>query len=213
MADDPNTTPVDRRQLLLSGFLIAGAVVAPMAVWSRLRHGESGRATERQRLLLAVVCDLVIPKTDTPGAVQVGTAEFVELALSHGLNETRAFGAEALPAAPGAPTAKAEGGLYLLDALTWDLDGRCGGDFLKASPQRRLATLTALDAAAFAAPRGAEPPWLKIKQLILIGYYTSEAGGSQELQYELLPGRWDADLPLAPGTHAFSSDWTAVDFG
>lgn len=56
-------------------------------------------------------------------------------------------------------------------------------------------------------------PWRTIKTLILTGYYTSQAGGSQELRYEPVPGRWEPDLPVTPETRAISNDWTAVDFG
>jgi hypothetical protein len=55
-------------------------------------------------------------------------------------------------------------------------------------------------------------PWHTIKNLILIGYYTSEVGGSQELQYELVPTRFDPDLPMTSATRLFD-DWTAIDFG
>ena len=48
--------------------------------------------------------------------------------------------------------------------------------------------------------------------LILTAYYTSETGGSRELQYELVPGKWEPDLPFVPGSRAWSSDWTAVEF-
>jgi hypothetical protein len=47
-------------------------------------------------------------------------------------------------------------------------------------------------------------PWHTIKNLILIGYYTSEVGGSQELQYELVPTRFDPDLPMTSATRAYS---------
>ena len=53
----------------------------------------------------------------------------------------------------------------------------------------------------------------EIKALILTGYYTSEVGASRELQYELVPGRWDPNLPLPAHNRSWSSDWTAVDFG
>ena len=56
-------------------------------------------------------------------------------------------------------------------------------------------------------------PWRTIKTLILTGYYTSEVGASQELRFELVPGRWDPALPVTAETRACSSDWTAVDFG
>lgn len=72
--------------------------------------------------------------------------------------------------------------------------------------------LEAYDAAAFA-PDQKDHPWKKIKALILTGYYTSEVGASRELQYELVPGRFDPDLPLPADNRSWSSDWTAVDFG
>ncbi len=92
------------------------------------------------------------------------------------------------------------------------LDKRAGGDFLKQGAAERSQTLAALDAEAYA--EGVKDhPWRTVKALILMGYYTSEVGGSQELRFELVPGRYDPDLPVTPETRAFSSDWTAVDFG
>ena len=54
--------------------------------------------------------------------------------------------------------------------------------------------------------------WPRLKGLILIGYYTSEIGASQELRYILVPGHFDPDVPLEPGDRAWSSDWTGVKF-
>ena len=72
--------------------------------------------------------------------------------------------------------------------------------------------MTALDAEAYV--EGVrEHPWRTIKALILTGYYTSEPGGSQELQFNLVPGTYEPDVPVTGQTRAFSSDWTAVDFG
>ena len=61
-----------------------------------------------------------------------------------------------------------------------------------------------LDARAFARPVDATlspalQQWPTIKGLILIGYYTSEIGASQELRYVLVPGRFDPDVKLEPG--------------
>ena len=45
----------------------------------------------------------------------------------------------------------------------------------------------------------AEPPpfYRQLKELTLAGYYTSEVGATQELQWLAAPGRYEADLPLA----------------
>jgi hypothetical protein len=156
--------------------------------------------------LLARLSDLVIPATDTPGAVAVGVPAFAELALRHGLEET------APESAASRGGANDRGGLVLLDEVARDLNRLAQGFFLNLTPDRQHGVLEAYDAAAFAGDRR-DHPWKKIKGLILTGYYTSEAGASRELQYELVPGRWAPNLPLPVNNRSWSSDWTAVDFG
>lgn len=168
--------------------------------------------SDRQQRLMVDVSELVIPRSDTPGAADVGVGDFVILALAHGLGGTRAPMTAATTSAALAPFRRRDGSLRHLAWLEHALDRGAGGDFLRQSRERRVEVLTALDAGAFA-PGAAFSPWTAIKGLILTGYYTSEAGGSQELRYELVPGKWEWDIPITPGMRAFSSDWTAVDFG
>ncbi len=194
-----------RRQLFGAALVAVGAAATPFAIWARVRRGETGPASPRQRALLEVVCGLTIPDTDTPGAVAANVPAFVELALGHGLDGTRVFGSGQADAPP-------TGGLFWIEALGAALDAQLAGDFLTAAAGRQASALAAIDAAAFA-PGGEAGVWGKLKDLIVTGYYTSEIGGSKELRYELVPGRWDADIPLTPDMRAFSSDWTAVDFG
>ncbi|MFD2500318.1 hypothetical protein ACFSTI_17575 [Rhizorhabdus histidinilytica] len=48
------------------------------------------------------------------------------------------------------------------------------------------------------------------KTLLLVGYYTGEAGGSEELDYQLVPGRYDANIPTGKQYRALSNDWTGL---
>ena len=186
----------DRRDFLGGAALLALAVGLPAAALKL--DGIGAPPSERAMAVLREAAQLVLPRTDTPGAGEVGVAGFVALALAHGLEDS-------MKGPP--PTGTAQVG-WLEQAL----DRAAGGDFLARSPDERHAALAAVDAAAFA--EGAEAhPWRKLKALILTGYYTSEVGGAQELRYELTPGRWIPDLPLAPSDRAWSSDWTAVEFG
>ena len=41
-----------------------------------------------------------------------------------------------------------------------------------------------------------QPFFRHLKELTLTGYYTSEIGATEELQYEHTPGRYDACVPL-----------------
>jgi len=203
---------LDRRDLVTTGMALALLAGAPIAAWRFARIHAETDATDRQRQVAREVAQLLIPRTDTPGGADVGADRFLVLALAHGLDGTR------VPSSGGAIQGAAS--LYqrpdgTLDHLAWlerELDERAGGDYLAASPARRQAALEKIDAAAFAS-RDSDSPWTRIKGLLLTGYYTSQAGGSKELRYELVPGRSDPDIPLGPNDRAWSSDWTAVEFG
>lgn len=207
MQDRP-MTGWNRRDFMGAAALLALALGVPAAAVSLTHLDAVDAPTERQRLLMQQVSQRVLPRTGTPGAGEVGAGDFAILALAHGLDGSRKALSE--PAAYDR-FLRNDGSLRHVDWLERELDGRAGGDFLAVGPDRQAALLTALDAQAYAG-RG-EHPWKTVKGLILTGYYTSETGATQELQYEHVPGRFDPDLPLTPGYRAWSSDWTAVDFG
>jgi hypothetical protein len=188
------STPSRREFLLSISAMAVGASVAPAQIWAAVQDDKQ-KATAL-RPLLDDLCDAVIPTTNTPGARAAGVGAFIELAAAHGMN--------------GASEP-------LLSKFAAALDELAGGAYLQQSEERRRSLLADTDARAFAKPadetlsevlRG----WPKLKGLIVIGYYTSEIGGAEELRYVLVPGRFDPDVPLEPGDRAFSSDWTGVKF-
>jgi hypothetical protein len=195
----------NRRNFLGAAALVAVQAAAPGGAAILARLDPKDAPSPHQRKLMRMVADHVIPATDTPGAGTVGAGDFVLVALAHGLEGTR----KAPVADPAlAPHLRADGSL---DHTAW-LEARLSPQWLTLPLARRHEALAALDAAAYK-NEPAAAPWRKIKGLILTGYYTSEIGGSKELNYELVPGRFDPKVPVTPETRAFSSDWTAVDFG
>jgi hypothetical protein len=169
-----------RRQALKALCALASIGMAPSRLWAMV---EAGKIAEAPSLLIEV-CDAVIPRTDTPGAVDAGVPGFVRLALDHGLAGTTG----------------------LSPMLEW-LESQVkalGGPIASAVP--------AIDAQAYAED-GRTSPWRSLKALILLGYYTSKEGASQELHYQLVPGRFDPNVPWVPGSRNSSSDWTALIFG
>lgn len=208
----PNTVQNgwNRREFTRQAALTALALGVLVTVARVGDNRDDEAPTKRQRLLMGHVSQLVIPRTDTPGAGDVGAGDFVLLALAHGLSGSR----DAAPSGliPGLTRhLRRDGSLRHANWLEAELDRRANGDFVRAG-KKQAEILGRLDAEAYAAGMDAHP-WRVVKTLVLTGYYTSEAGGSHELRYELVPGRWDADLPATAQTRAFSSDWTAVDFG
>lgn len=203
---------VDRRQLMGGAALLAALIGTPLYFKLRQDSRDMRTASEAQMTMLRGVVDAVIPRTDTPGAAEVGVDAFVALALAHGLEGTLAPSGTSQPNVPHVKGAPPPFGLELLDWLSDRLEREGIADISGAADVAVERAVAAIDAAAFAKGQEASP-WRKLKALILLGYYTSEAGATRELRYELVPARWDPDLPATPATRGWSSDWTALTFG
>ena len=202
----------NRRSFLGGAALLALAIGVPVAGVALSDLEDDEAPTERQRLLMKQVSQAVLPATGTPGAGDVGVGDFVILALAHGLDGTRdPAGSSEMPwAFP--EYRRRDGSLRYVGWLEHTLDLSANGDYLRLPGDEQHRLLAELDREAFADGNDAHP-WRKIKGLILTGYYTSRVGGSEELRFELVPGRFDPVVPMGPDTRAWSSDWTAVEFG
>jgi hypothetical protein len=96
-------------------------------------------------------------------------------------------------------------GLGDVDALA---QGECGRPFLQCAAAEQRSLLDQLDREAFAsAPREAPPPthnptrppfFRTMKELVVVGYYTSEIGATRELRHVAVPGRFEGCVPFPP---------------
>jgi hypothetical protein len=93
------------------------------------------------------------------------------------------------------------------------LEDRCrmlhGSGFVETAPAERLALLEMLDREqhAYMASRepGAPPHYFRLmKELALLGYFTSEIGYTQAMRYVESPGRFDPCVPHAPGDRTWA---------
>lgn len=170
---------VDRRAILLGVLCLAGGVTALTRMSTRVvaAVGANGPELDGERFaLLEQVAETLIPTTDTPGAIASGVPEFVRMMLNDwASDETRAA---------------LLGVLDGIESKAWNKHGR---GFLELPADRRLEVIRIVDEEAFARQDGA---WRKFKGLVLVGYYHSEIGATQELRFELVPGAWRSCLPL-----------------
>ena len=179
---------IDRRAalhrvaLLLGGALSAPAIAGVLAGCQghdRAAAGFTPRAlAPAQAELMAVVAEHIIPATDTPGAREVGAPAFIDLMLAEYY-------------AP-ADRERFVAGLADLDARA---EASGAHTFLRCDTGRQRAILDVVDREAFA---GRGPHWFRtMKELTLLGYYTSEIGATKELRYAQVPGRFDGCIPFA----------------
>lgn len=186
-----------RRQVLqrigvvLGGAVSAGVVVAVLSN-ERWRGGRAGwkprTLTGELDELVATIAELIIPETDTPGARAARVDEFIDLLLSEWLDD--------------ADRDRFLAGLAELDATA---RSRFGAPFVELAAQRQVALLRPLDEAAAELRRAAaeageeveEMPFFGLmKEMTLVGYYTSEVGLTEELGYEAYTGSFEGCVPL-----------------
>lgn len=191
---------LNRRALLQRAMLIVGAssIAGSPQLWASETIVKTPLSTETFSLLSAV-SGVIIPKTDTPGAVEAGVPKLLEAMLYHWAAPERR---EALIAALGR-----------IDAAS---RAEAKRPFAALAMGQRLAILKAYDAAALAPPAGNEaaqgsavsqptndPAYSKLKELIVTLYYYSEAALTSEIPYEHAPGEWKPSIPATPDTRPF----------
>ena len=199
----PSADAMNRREALWRTALVLGGVVSAPTLSATLawcdapRSGQSAWApralTSQQGELVATIAEHIIPETDTPGARSVGVHRFVDTML-----------AEYYPAAE---RQRFIAGISDVDARARQLNGKT---FLRSTPDEQHQILDELDREAYTRPaaagaaRGASTDrapaaafFRTMKELTLIGYYTSEAGATRELKHAAVPGRFEGCVPFA----------------
>ena len=91
-------------------------------------------------------------------------------------------------------------------ALARDCAATHGRDFENCSLEERHALIAPLDAASYGPDTGARGSFVRIlKELTLVGFYTSRIGATQALAYEAVPGGFRGCLELRPGQKAWAT--------
>jgi hypothetical protein len=169
---------------------LVGAVSIPR--WAFGAPATKAFFTSNESAFITALADTLIPKTDTPGALEAGVpAGFDQLLTGWASGVRRAAVKRAIA------------------ALLADLDQRAGEPFVSASPAARLSALTALDADAYGAEHERYEDYRDIKVLMVRLYYASEPGATLELRHDPVPGGYDGDVPFAK----IGRTWADVDLG
>jgi glucoside 3-dehydrogenase (cytochrome c) hitch-hiker subunit len=176
--------------------LLAGAAALPLLgrdVWALFQDvHQQLPATPTLKLFnphqnetVAAIAELIIPQTDTPGARAARVNEFIDLVVAEWYDQQE--------------RSRFLAGLAGVDARSRDL---FASDFVDCAPKQQVEILKELDD-ELALSRQANPPnprrahnappegnfFFMMKQLTLVGYYTSEIGAEQELHTEIIPSR------------------------
>jgi hypothetical protein len=213
-----------RVAILLGGALsaptIAGALSGEMEAWAAIPDAQwvPKTMTRSQAEVFATMAEHIIPTTDTPGARTAGVHRYVDALLTQHYPDAEK--ARFLAGLDGVDVrARVRYGKDFLQltkreqvSILSDMDSAAfrgrGGVALANSAQAPSPVDSAAGATPQKNPADAEGLsdavraelrqgwfWRRTKELTLVGYYTSQAGATQELHVNPM-GQWKGDVPL-----------------
>jgi Gluconate 2-dehydrogenase subunit 3 len=213
-SDTEPVPPINRRDAIrcVSALLGGAAFVGGrrlLAACERasfsLKEATLGDFTAADIAFLDEVAETILPATKTPGAKAAKTGAFMALMVTdcYSPAEQKAF----------------REGMRKVDDAARKANGH---SFMAATPLQRTAVLTALDReqkrvmdaqkgvidareAAASVDRPAQHYFRMMKELALLGYFTSEIGCTKVMRYVESPGRFDPCTPYAPGEPAWAT--------
>ena len=177
----------DVLRLLATGAALQLAPHKLLAVAREVRSFIQGQPSPRslnahQFATVKAMAEMILPRTDTPGATDVGVAEFIDLMLTDWYYESERTHFLA--------------GLGDVDLRSNSLFGmeftRCTqpqqSQVLIALGEKMVETEDARRRSPALSTSGDIDFYPMLRQLTLTAYYTSEAGATQELHFEVIPG-------------------------
>lgn len=176
--------------------LLGGAALVGQSAWlvgcATGQRASGALFSEADVALLDEVADTILPATKTPGAKAAGVGPFIAMMVRDTYD-------------PGEQRAFRDG----LETLERESRTQNGGGFMASSPVRRVALLERLDNEAIEymrTPGSADRPhyFRMIKELTLLGYFTSEIGYTQAMRYVETPGRFEPRITYTAGEKAWA---------
>jgi len=178
-----------RREVL--GFLgaaLLGPALSPLSAQDRCAlgariHERAGRIpllalTPAQMATLVALSDTILPKTETPGAVDVGVPAFIDLLIAEWYGDDD----------------KAEM-LRGLDGIEERARATTGKGFAESDSAGRAAFLATIDGKD--GEKGSlESAYRRIKDTIIFGYVTAEPVAKLLATTPIIPGRFDGCTPV-----------------
>jgi gluconate 2-dehydrogenase gamma chain len=183
---------INRREALRRAALLMGAALSAPAI-SGVLSGCSAKPTidwkpeflsGDQGMLISEVAEIIIPRTDTPGAKEVGVPGFIDKMLKDVYS-------------------KEDQDRFLSGLTEFDENAKkeTGDSFIEMDADDQVAYVTRIHKEGVekvrSAPADPKPFIMMVKELTLLGYFTSEVGATQVLQYVAVPGAYKGCVPLS----------------
>lgn len=174
-----------RREAIERVVLLLGVAISPSILAGALQAQPGlARAVEAkpeflsapQFAAVSAMAERILPRSETPGAIDVGVPAFIDLMIGKFMT--------------GAERQIFMAGIVELEAKA---RARASVDFARMTPAAQDALLKEV---ATLSQNREKTFFHQLKELTLLGYFTSETVGKNFLHYDPIPGRFDACIPL-----------------
>ena len=184
LPDFSSSTDLTRREAIKRAAIFFGVALSPSIVRGALEAASNplppptgNPLSATQRAVLSAAVERILPHTDTPGAIDVGVPAFVEVLYGSYFTSDERL--------------QLERGLKRLDEISQSAHRR---SFVEASAEQQDDAVRSLAGSTDAADKLC---FQQLRQLTLVGYFTSKPVGTTVLQYDPVPGRYQGDIPLS----------------
>lgn len=179
--DDPSRRDSIKQLALLLGVSLSSSSLSALAAsFSSPRDLHRRRKTLLNPQQLALVRDLgelIIPTTDTPGAIAAGVHDFINYQLVYCFSkedQTRH--------------------ITNLDRIDSLAQQEFGKHFIAATKEQQIDFLTRMEKPVAPFSNDDRHYFKQLKALVVFGYYTSEIGATQELKFLPIPGGYKGNV-------------------
>lgn len=177
---------MERRDLLRAFGAATTLALLPyqtVEAWARVAELQRGTRlprglTDAQLAFVSAVADTILPRSDSPGATDVGVPAFVDVIVSENYDD--------------AERAAFVAGLAALDALARSSGG---SSFAGLAPDARGQVLAEIEDDSNHHAEPAHTYW-RLKGLVIHGYFTSEQVMKDVLHVQIMPGKFDGAAPM-----------------
>lgn len=179
--EEPSRREAIKQLALLIGVSLSAsslsALAASFANTTDFNRRSKTLLNPQQLALVRELGELIIPTTDTPGAIAAGVHDFINYQLVYCFS-------------------KEDQALHLknLDRIAKIAQEEFGKNFIAATKTQQIDFLTRMEKPAAPFTQDDRNYFKQLKSLVVFGYYTSEIGATQELKYLAIPGGYKGNV-------------------
>jgi hypothetical protein len=189
---------MNRREAITHVSWILGGSIVGAGIFLESGCGSAGEETDdffdpQTLALLNEMGETILPQTSTPGAKEAKVGEFMAVMVRDCYT-------------PKDQVVFREG-IKRLDKRCTEENGK---PFMECTPEQRTAFFVKMDALqkAYTKNKKAEQPahyFRMLKELTMLGFFTSEVGSTKALRYIETPGRYEGDVPYRKGDRLWAN--------